>query len=279
MGAPSKSDKSIPVSNQIEYESSTSHRNINGDRYNKSQIRLKSGDLMLNRNRLRVTSRAAALMVLIVATAVVSIQAQSEGSTHTVKPGEKAASPPASIADVAFIAGHWKGAAFGGICDEIWSPPEGNSMVGMFRLVKGGKAIFYELMTILEENNSLVMKLKHFSPDLNGWEEKNASQNFPLVKVGSNEAFFNTLSYRKLDDGSLQILVMLKQKSGEMAEEEFRLQPAAKWPATAKTLSRPTGAEPTVRLNGKSLMVTHVFKDQRRRHEKRPLVSCTETGL
>lgn len=133
-------------------------------------------------------------------------------------------------------------------------------MVGMFRLVKDGKAIFYELMTILEENNSLVMKLKHFSPDLNGWEEKNASQNFPLVKVGSNEALFNTLSYRKLDNGSLQILVVLKQKSGEMAEEEFHLQPAAKWPATAKTLSRPTGDEATVEFKGKSLMATHGLK-------------------
>jgi len=190
------------------------------------------------------------LLLVIVASAVV--RAQSDQVSQTLKLGDNA-SPPASIANVAWIAGHWRGAAFGGVCDEIWSPPEGNSMVGMFRLVKAGKPVFYELMTIVEENNSLVMKLKHFGPDLSGWEEKSVSQNFPLVRVGSNEAFFNSLTYRRLEDGSLQIFVVLKQKSGELAEQEFRFQPATP-PVKA------TSSDETKLKDERSLIRTHALK-------------------
>jgi len=205
------------------------------------------GGAMFTHNQLRVLTRLAALLVLLAPPALSPIQAQSQFSAHTLKLGEKGVSPPASIADVAWIAGSWRGPAFGGICDEIWSPPEGNNMVGMFRLVKDGKTVFYELMTIVEENNSLVMKLKHFNSSLNGWEEKDVSQNFPIVKIGLTEAFFSGLTYRKLTDGSLQIFVAMKEKSGELAEEEFRLRP-------------PTSNEVKAKIEEKSLIRTHALK-------------------
>ena len=74
-------------------------------------------------------------------------------------------------------------------------------------------------------NRSLVMKLKHFNSDMTGWEERNVSLNFPLVKLSPKEVFFDGLTYRKDEDGSLQIFLSLKQKSGKLEEEEFRLQP------------------------------------------------------
>ena len=101
----------------------------------------------------------------------------------------------------------------------------GSSMLGMFRFVKDGKVVFYELMTIAEENKSLVLKIKHFNPDLSGWEEKNISQNFPLVRMTPTEAFFAGQTYRKLQDGSLQLFVAMKQRTGEVIEEEFLFRP------------------------------------------------------
>lgn len=172
--------------------------------------------------RSRLSILVLGLLAIISSSAV--FQCQSQLAPHTLTLAEGAASPLSSLADVGWIAGHWRGTAFGGTCDEIWSAPEGNSMVGLFRLVKDGKAVFYELMTIMQENQSLVLKLKHFSPGLNGWEEKNESESFPLVKVGRNEAFFSSLTYRKFIDGSLQIFLSMKRKSGEIAEQEFHLQ-------------------------------------------------------
>jgi hypothetical protein len=169
--------------------------------------------------------------LITVLTTLLSIQvmyAQREQAPHTLNLDEKAASPPASVADLKWLTGHWTGPAFGGVCDEIWSQPSRDSMVGMFRLVKNGKTMFYELITIVEENKTLVMKLKHFNSDMTGWEEKNVSVRFPLVKLSPQEVFFEGLTYQKKMDGSLQIFLSEKQKSGKVEEEEFRLQPLAR---------------------------------------------------
>lgn len=98
--------------------------------------------------------------------------AQTPSSANTLKLDGKESVPAASIEDVSWVAGHWTGQALGGIAEEVWSPPLGNGMMGMFKLVKGGEVAFYELLTIVEENGSLVLKLKHFDADLAGWEER-----------------------------------------------------------------------------------------------------------
>ena len=53
-------------------------------------------------------------------------------------------SPKASLSDVSWIQGHWKGEAFGGITEEIWSPPLGDSMTFSFKLVVDNTVSFYE---------------------------------------------------------------------------------------------------------------------------------------
>ena len=171
---------------------------------------------------------SALITVLITLLSIQVISAQSGRTPNTLKLDEKADSPPASIADLKWLTGQWTGPAFGGVCDEIWSQPSGDSMMGMFRLVKNGKTIFYELITIIAENKTLVMKLKHFSSDMTGWEEKDVSVRFPLVKLSPKEVFFEGLTYRKEKDGSLQIFLSEKQKSGKVEEAEFHLQPLAR---------------------------------------------------
>jgi hypothetical protein len=52
-------------------------------------------------------------------------------------------SPKATLNDVSWISGHWKGEAFGGLTEEIWAPPFGNSMMGSFKLVENGIVSFY----------------------------------------------------------------------------------------------------------------------------------------
>ena len=39
------------------------------------------------------------------------------------------------LENISWIAGHWKGEAFGGITEEIWSEPSGGSMMASFKLV------------------------------------------------------------------------------------------------------------------------------------------------
>lgn len=83
--------------------------------------------------------------------------------TFRLKPAT--ASPPATLADMAWLAGHWTGEALGGQSEEIWSEPAAGSMMGMYRLIRDWKPVFYELLTIVEEHGSLKLRLKHFNPD------------------------------------------------------------------------------------------------------------------
>lgn len=48
---------------------------------------------------------------------------------NTVSLPENGTSPKADLSKIASMEGHWKGKAFGGITEEIWSPPLAGSMM------------------------------------------------------------------------------------------------------------------------------------------------------
>ena len=98
---------------------------------------------------------------------------------HTMQLDSIQESPTASLEDLDWIVGSWEGTAFGGIAEEVWAPASGNSMMGMFKLISDGDVYFYELMTIVEQEGTLMMRLKHFNNDLTGWEEKDDTVDFP----------------------------------------------------------------------------------------------------
>jgi len=125
------------------------------------------------------------------------------------------ASPKAKIDELAWIAGHWQGEAFGGIAEEIWSPPMGDAMMASFRLVSDGQTSFYEIETISEENGSLILRLKHFHANLKGWEDRDDTIDFPLVKLEAHKAFFDGMTFEKISEDDMNVYVLLKNKEGE----------------------------------------------------------------
>lgn len=148
---------------------------------------------------------------------IVSI-AQTNRQSNTLRLTNRDAMPKAAIEDVAWMAGHWRGELFGGVGEEIWSKPFGGTMMGMFKHVVGGKVTFYELMTIVEESNSLILKLKHFNADLTAWEEKEETVDFPLVKITPTEIFFDGYTYQKIDENTIQCYLRV-QKEGQAVTE------------------------------------------------------------
>lgn len=67
--------------------------------------------------------------------------------------------------------------------EEHWSRPNAGTIIGMFRWVRDGKVNFYELLAIEEEASGTAMKIKHFSPGLKGWEDKDEAIEFDLVQL------------------------------------------------------------------------------------------------
>ncbi|TMM58548.1 hypothetical protein FEE95_03710 [Maribacter algarum] len=136
---------------------------------------------------------------------------------NTMSLNEGESSPNASIEEILWMEGHWKGEAFGGITEEIWSPPLGGSMMFSFKHVADGKVTFYELGHIREVNESLVFELKHFGGDLKGWEEKDEVQRFKLIKVDGNRFYFEGFTFEKLSDKEINIYGLIEQD--DKAEE------------------------------------------------------------
>jgi Domain of unknown function (DUF6265) len=129
---------------------------------------------------------------------------------------------PASIDIISWLAGSWKGEAFGGDVEEIWSQPIGGTMIGMFRMSSKGKVQFMEFEEIVEQDGSLVFKVKHFTQAFIGWEEKEKSIEFPLVSTADNEAHFDGLRIIKIDDKTCKHVVTLKDKAtGQIKDVEI----------------------------------------------------------
>jgi hypothetical protein len=153
----------------------------------------------------------------------VDLIAQKPGLTpNTLAYDSTQARPEATLQDVAWLTGHWRGPALGGMSEEVWSAPEANSMMGMYRLMKDGAVVFYEIMSIQPDGNSLVLALKHFNADLTGWEERDEVRRFRLLKLTPTEAYFEGMTFRRLGPDRVHVQLAIRQSDGSAREEDFR---------------------------------------------------------
>ena len=167
-------------------------------------------------------ARTLGVMVTVCLLAAGTALGQQRITENTVRLAEGSASPPATITDMAWFAGHWTGEGLGGQVEEIWSPAQAGAMMGMFRLLLDGKTAFYELMTLTEEGGSLSLRVKHFNPDLTGWEEKGETVDFPLVAIAGDRLFFDGLTFHRHGSDAVTIYVAISAKDGAVREEAFR---------------------------------------------------------
>ena len=97
---------------------------------------------------------------------------------------------------LSFITGRWRGELKGSVIEECWSAPEGDNMMGMFRLVKEDEGVFYEFMTIEQAGDTPVLRIRHFGQGLDAWEEKDHLDPYPLVELGAARAVFENQESR-----------------------------------------------------------------------------------
>lgn len=128
--------------------------------------------------------------------------------------------PNAQVESVAWIAGHWTGEIWGGKFVEIWSPPSAGSMMASFKYIQDDHVGFYELITIVEEDDSLILRLKHFSPDLTGWEKEDETVDFKLVELQPNVAYFDGYTFKKITDTEMHVFVLIDH-DGKQEETQF----------------------------------------------------------
>ena len=104
-------------------------------------------------------------------------------------------------------------------------------MVGVFVQEKpDGSIMFTEHMYLMEQDGSLVVKLKHFRADLVAWEDKEEMVTFRLLAMDPCALYFNALTYRCVDPeegpgSGLVVAVRMKSDRPEPVELLFTLKP------------------------------------------------------
>ncbi len=149
-----------------------------------------------------------------------SCVAQNKLTDHVYRLGD-GKSELATIEDFSLLVGDWTGEGMGGKCDELWMPSRAGQMHGVFRMSADDKLVFTEFMTIMEDSLSYVMKIKHFSPDFDGWEEKDETVDFRFIRKDNFTLYFSGLTATRKDDNHLDIYVAMKNDDGTTSEELF----------------------------------------------------------
>ena len=129
--------------------------------------------------------RAAVLLSLLFAASALS--APPEPSSRPAAPRPVA---PARLPELSWLTGRWVGEEREPFSEESWGAAAGDSMVGTWRLVAKGSTKLFELLTLLEEDGGVTLRLRHFDRRAVAWEEKDAPVALPLVATGRSLAVF-----------------------------------------------------------------------------------------
>lgn len=107
-----------------------------------------------------------------------------------------------------WLAGSWTGDGFGGTSEELWSSPSADgTMMGTYRHHKGdGSLNFYEFMVM----DSTGLRLKHFNPDMTGWETKEDFVHFKAIEFTEDMIVLKGLVFERKSDDEIEIRLDLK---------------------------------------------------------------------
>ncbi|MCH8146457.1 MAG: hypothetical protein IH987_00465 [Planctomycetes bacterium] len=147
---------------------------------------------MRNRTKTQVLLAGAGVAVVIVLLTVVGAVGAGDAQRDGVNTAT-GATPQAleKLSRLSWMHGEWISKQDGDTLHETWSAPHGDSMMGMFRWIKGDKVWIFELITITADGNDVVFRLKHFSRGMVGWEEKDESLTAKLTHLSENKVIFD----------------------------------------------------------------------------------------
>jgi len=132
-----------------------------------------------------------------------------------------------ALRPLAFLSGRWTSDTAEGQEEEYWSQATGRSMVGTFRVLKDGDAVFYEFWVIEVEDGRAIFKMKHFDRGLLGWEEKADMVRLTLSVRNGQDVLFSksdgSLSLRYQRNGDGLVSTLRRVKDGKTKEDVFHL--------------------------------------------------------
>lgn len=134
---------------------------------------------------LRPTALALTVLMALVLGLAVLVAAEDEPKAEP-----KGAAAP-TLADLAWMVGDWADAEGPSIFAETWLPAQGHDMVGVAHWTVGGRTRMYELMSIEQRDDGLVLHVRHFHRGLVPWpSEVKGPVAWPLKSLQGEHAIF-----------------------------------------------------------------------------------------
>ena len=168
----------------------------------------------------RSRAQRPVLLSLVLFMVAGTAAAQTQRTQHTYALDNADERPAATLDDVAWLVGSWEGEAFGGRFEEVWNPPSAGSMLGMFKTLDGDAVGFYELLLLVEEEGSLSLKVKHFSPDFVAWEDKEDFVDFRFIKTEPDAIHFSGISFYRMGNDEIHGYIAMR-RGDEIYEEKL----------------------------------------------------------
>lgn len=137
-------------------------------------------------------------------------------SQNTLHYNDEKGSPKATLEDIKWLSGNWKGTSEMGSFEENWSKASAKSMLFSFKMWNENEVFFYEIGHIIEKDKSLVLELKHFDKDLKGWEKQDEKESFSLVKIEENRFYFDKITYEKINENQMRVYVLMEETGEEL---------------------------------------------------------------
>jgi hypothetical protein len=75
--------------------------------------------------------------------------------------------------------------------------------------------LFYEWLALVERDGRLAYRIKHFHPNLGGWEERDEVREFPLVSVTATRWDFSGLVLERITADRLRVTVAVAGDGGK----------------------------------------------------------------
>ena len=116
-----------------------------------------------------------------------------------------AASPPTTIADLAWLEGHWIGDMPEGPVEHVILSPKFGQMPGFVRAVNPQGVIFYEISVFAQTGDSVTVRVKHFTALLAGWEARDTYIDRPLVDRDAKTLFFDGVTLARTGEDSFTV--------------------------------------------------------------------------
>ena len=191
---------------------------------------------MIRRRGRRALHWEAALCAMMLVGGAVRASAQPQPAPATAAPvppapAPSAKTPPlkATVEQLAWVAGAWRGTLGARTVEQHWSAPLGNSIVAMYRSVQDDRALLYELLAIEQEGDGVFLRIKHFAPGPGLVGREAASVDHALVRVSENSAVFEgtstdnpaRITFTKPNPDTLTIVVERKP-DGTPVSTEFK---------------------------------------------------------